>query len=213
MARPAAPQGVGRRTQVTGSGAAAPAERLPRRPERGPRSSESPRLGRTRGARQRKAQRNPSSEEGCRTGRPQFGGERQSASAVACRKKNASKILRRETKSECKRAQKYSCVRPHSPCDPPTLPEPLCLSGASETQSRTERPAQQKRPPSGLRTEASVWHAPSAAAPGQARWRPQGETKHALGALFCVILRGDQNPGGYVEGWQAWTHMPGAAHR
>ena len=99
------------------------------------------------------------------------------------------------------------------PCDPPTLPEPLCLSGASETQSRTERPAQQKRPPSGLRNEASVWHAPSAAAPGQARWRPQGETKHALGALFCVILRGDQNPGGYVEGWQAWTHMPGAAHR
>ena len=98
-------------------------------------------------------------------------------------------------------------------CDPPTLLEPLCLSGASETLSRTERPAQQKRPPSGLRTEASVWHAPSAAAPGQARWRPQGETKHALGALFCVILRGDQNPGGYVEGWQAWTHMPGAAHR
>ena len=125
MARSAAPQGVGRRAQVTGSGAAAPAERLPRRPERGPRSSESPRLGRTRGTRQRKAQRNPSSEEGCRTGRPQFGGERQSASAVACRKKNASKILRRETKSECKRAQKYSCVRPHSPCDPPTLPEPL----------------------------------------------------------------------------------------
>ena len=71
------------------------------------------------------------------------------------------------------------------PCDPPTLPETLCLSGASETLSRTERQAQQKRPPSGLRNEASVWRAPSAA-PGQAPWRPQGETKHTLGAQLAL---------------------------
>ena len=75
-------------------------------------------------------------------------------------------------------------ARPRFPlCEPPTLLEPLCPSGASETLPRTEWPAQQQRPASGLRNEVSVWRA-SSAAPGHARGRPQGETKRVLGASF-----------------------------
>ena len=58
-------------------------------------------------------------------------------------------------------------ARPRFPlCEPPTLLEPLCPSGASETLARTEWPAQQQRLASGLRNEVSVWRA-SSAAPGQ----------------------------------------------
>ena len=66
-------------------------------------------------------------------------------------------------------------------------PRPPCLqaTGASEPLARTERHAQQQRPASGLRNEASAWRAPSAA-PGQAPWRPQGETKHTLGAQLAL---------------------------
>ena len=73
-------------------------------------------------------------------------------------------LLLRDTKSwsACKRAQKYSCAsrgRASLSASPPTLLEPLCPSGASETLARTEWPAQQQRPASGLRNEARVWSA------------------------------------------------------
>ena len=99
-------------------------------------------------------------------------------------------------------------ARPRFPlCEPPTLLEPLCPSGASETLARTEWPAQQQRPASGLRNEVSVWRA-SSAAPGHARGRPQGETKRVLGASFgrrrMVIVENG-------ERCQARTHRPRAA--
>ena len=73
----------------------------------------------------------------------------------------------------------------------PRPPLSLSLSGRRALPrhllARTEWPAQQQRPASGLRNEASVWHAPSAA-PGQAPGRPQGETTHTLGAQLPLIV-------------------------
>ena len=95
-------------------------------------------------------------------------------------------LLLRDTKSwsACKRAQKYSCAsrgRASLSASPP-LSTSLPV-GRFRTLPRTEWPAQQQRPASGLRNEVSVWRA-SSAAPGHARGRPQGETKRVLGASF-----------------------------